>query len=151
MKTTACAEWDFKLMPADAEKAEDYSVCPVCGMVSDGSRLELVKDAIPTPVTGWTPEGDMVLRCGEMTNGEKLICVGFEFDAGLVCPSGTTKFTIPAELAEGCKLMLLKKNGEEKELKVEETSDSITFTLDFVYADNSQNPVRMIHLVPEEA
>lgn len=151
VKTTACAERDFKLMPADAEKAEDYSVCPVCGMVSDGSRLELVKDAIPTPVTGWTPEGDMVLRCGEMTNGEKLICVGFEFDAGLVCPSGTTKFTIPAELAEGCKLMLLDKNGEETELELETHGDSVTFTLDFTFADRSLNPVRMIHLVSTEA
>ena len=93
----------------------------------------------------------MVLRYGELNNGEKLICVGFEFDARLVCPSGTTKFTIPAELAEGCKLMLLKKNGEEKELETVTKGDSVTFTLDFTYADNSLNPVRMIHLVPEEA
>ena len=151
VKTTACVDWSFKLISAGAEEAEAYSVCPVCGETSEGGRLELVKEASATPVTGWTPEGDLVLRCGELNNGEKLICVGFEFDARLVCPSGDTKFTIPAELVEGCKLMLLNKNGEEKELKVQTSGDNVTFTLDFTYADNSQNPVRMIHLVPEEA
>lgn len=151
VKTTACVDWSFKLIPAGAEEAEKYSVCPVCGETSEGGRLELVEDAYPTPVTGWTPEGDMVLRCGELNNGEKLICVGFEFDARLVCPSGTTKFTIPAELVEGCKLMLLNENGEETELELENKGDSVTFTLEFTYADNNLNPVRMIHVVAEEA
>lgn len=35
----------------------EYTVCPVCGALSDGGCLELVKDAKPTPVTGWTPKG----------------------------------------------------------------------------------------------
>ena len=149
VKTTDCVDWEFALVPAGADQAEGFSICPVCGELSDGGRLELVEGARVKAITGGVPAGDMVLRCGEMTNGEKLICVGFEFDAGLVCPSGTTKFTIPAELAEGCKLMLLDEKGNETELEVETDDDSVTFTLNF-YGDaqGKRTPVRMIHLVP---
>ena len=148
-KTTACVDWDFKLIPAGADQAEKFSVCPVCGELSDGGRLELVEDAYPTPITGWTPEGDMVLRCGALENGEKVICVGFEFDARLAQCTGLTKFTIPAELVEGCKLMLLDEKGNETELEVETDDGSVTFTLNF-YGDaqGKRTPVRMIHLVP---
>ncbi len=150
-KTTACDDWDFKLIPADAEKAEDYTVCPVCGQLSDGGRLELVEEAKPTPVTAWTPEGDLVLRYGELENGEKIICVGFEYDARLVQYYGICKFTIPAEMLEGYQLMLLDADGNETELKVETTGNKASFTIDFHdETGKSWVPVQMLHLVPIE-
>lgn len=149
VKTTACVEWDFKLIPGDSDQAEEYSVCPVCGELSDGGRLELVENAAVNPITGWTPEGDMVLRYGALENGEKVICVGFEFDAKLVSCTGLTEFTIPAELVEGYDLMLLDDQGGETELEVETEAGNATFTLNF-YGDaqGKRTPVRMLHLVP---
>lgn len=150
-KTTACVDWDFKLIPADAEETEDYTVCPVCGQLSDGGRLELVEEAKPTPVTAWTPEGDLVLRYGELENGEKIICVGFEYDARLAQYYGICKFTIPAELLEGYQLMLLDADGNETELKVETTGNKASFTIDF-HDETGKGwiPVQMLHLVPIE-
>lgn len=150
-KTTACVDWDFKLIPADAEETEDYTVCPVCGQLSDGGRLELVEEAKPTPVTAWTPEGDLVLRYGELENGEKIICVGFEYDARLAQYYGICKFTIPAEMLEGYQLMLLDADGNETELKVETTGNKASFTIDF-HDETGKGwiPVQMLHLVPIE-
>lgn len=149
IKTTDCVDWDFMLISAGAEEAEEYSVCPVCGELSDSGRLELVEDAKPTPVTGWTPEGDMVLRYGQLENGEKIICVSFEFDARLAQCTGVTKFTVPAELLEGYQLMLLDEEGGETELEVETKGERATFTLDFSeLKEGKRTPVRMLHLVP---
>ncbi|MGM9604207.1 MAG: hypothetical protein ACI3XG_04010 [Faecousia sp.] len=151
IKTTACVDWDFKLVPSGADQAEEYSVCPVCGELNDGGRLELVEEAAVRPITGWTPEGDMVLRCGTLENGEKVICVGFEFDARLVSCTGLTEFTVPAELVEGYALMLLDDQGGETELEVETNASGAAFTLNFYgNAQGKRTPVRMIHLVPIE-
>ena len=151
-RTTACVDWSFKLKTADAEEAVEYTVCPVCGALSDGGCLELVKDAKPTPVTGWTPKGDMVLRCGELENGEKLMSVGFEYDARLTQCTGLTKFTVPAEVLEGCKLMLLDKDGGETELELVTENGETTFELDFSAPSGvARVPVRILHLVPAEA
>ena len=151
-RTTACVDWSFKLKTADAEEAVEYTVCPVCGALSDGGCLELVKDAKPTPVTGWTPKGDMVLRCGELENGEKLMSVGFEYDARLTQCTGLTRFTVPAEVLEGCKLMLLDKDGGETELELVTENGETTFELDFSAPSGvARVPVRILHLVPTEA
>lgn len=149
IKTTACVDWDFLLLPAGAEKAEQYSVCPVCGMVSDGSRLALLEEATVHPITGWTPEGDMVFRMGELENGEKLICIGFEFDARLVTCTGYTEFTVPTELVEGYELMLLESDGTETPLETKTSAGGTTFMLSYYgNAQRVRTPVRLIHLVP---
>lgn len=151
-KTTTCVDWDFKLAVGENE-AEDYKVCPVCGAVSDGSRLELVQSAKPTPVTGWTPEGDLLFRQGTMANGEKIVCVGFEFDARLTQCTGLCKFTVPAELMEGCQVMLLNADGTETELEVETDATTATVALNFDNGTttNRWTPVRMMHLIPLNA
>ena len=151
VKTTDCANWDFMLVPAGAEKAEGFSICPVCGAMSDGGRLELVKTAVATPVTYWTPEGDLLVRCGTMENGETIMCVGFEFDARLVQCYGSTKFTVPAELLEGYRLMLLDEEGNETEVEVKVVGQKATFLVDYsADAQSRRTPVRMFHLVPLE-
>ena len=91
----------------------------------------------------------MVLRYGQLENGEKIICVSFEFDARLAQCTGVTKFTVPAELLEGYQLMLLDEDGGETELEVETKGESATFTLDFSeLKEGKRTPVRMLHLVP---
>ena len=151
VKTTACANWDFMLVPAGAEEAEAFTICPVCGAMSDGGRLELVKTAVATPVTYWTPEGDLLVRCGTMENGETIMCVGFEFDARLVQCYGSTKFTVPAELLEGYRLMLLDEEGNETEMEVKVVGQKATFLVDYsADAQSRRTPVRMFHLVPLE-
>lgn len=148
-KTTACADWDFKLVPADADKAESFTVCPVCGQLSDGGRLEMVEDVKTTPITAWTPEGDLLFRAGSLENGEKIICVSFEFDARLTQCYGNIKFTVPAELVEGSKVMLLDADGGETELEVESNGKTADFALNFnTIEDGHRTPVRMLHLVP---
>lgn len=152
IKTTACVDWDFKLLSAGAEKAESYSVCPVCGELSDGGRLELVEDVKVTPITGWTPQGDLLFRMGALENGEKLICIGWEVDARLTQCTGKTRFAVPAELLEAHKLMLLADDGTETELELERKGDSAVFELNFERsATGSWVLVRMLHLVPVEA
>lgn len=167
IKTTACVDWDFILMvPAEEEtgeteqteaaeltkEAEACTVCPICGALNDGGRLELVEDAKATPVTGWTPEGDMVVRFGELENGEKLMSVAFEYDARLTQCTGRTKFTVPAELLDGYQLMLLDEEGNETELELVTENDETTFELNFAALKNgSRIPVRILHLVPVEA
>lgn len=148
-KTTACVDWDFELVPAGADEAEKFSVCPVCGELSDGGRLEMVEDVKTTPITGWTPEGDLLFRAGSLENGEKVICVSFEFDARLTQCYGEIKFTVPKDILDGYKLMLLDDEGGETELKVETKSKTATFTLDFNTLEQGRRiPVRMLHLVP---
>ena len=151
VKTTDCVDWEFALVPAGSDQAEGFSICPVCGELSDGGRLELVEGARVKAITGGVPAGDMVLRCGELENGEKVMCVAFEFDARLVGCTGWTEFTVPAELLEGYQLMLLDNEGGETEVEVETSVNKATFTLSF-YGDaqGHRTPVRMLHLVPLE-
>lgn len=149
VKTTDCVDWDFLLTPAGAEKAEGYSVCPVCGETSDGTRLTMVNNVTTKPITGWTPEGDLLFREGYLENGEKIICVSFEFDARLAQDTGKTDFIVPAEVLDGYKVMLLDAEGNETELEVRTTGTKSTITLDFgTIVDGHRIPVRMLHLVP---
>ena len=149
VKTTACAKWDFKLVCDDAEEAEAFTICPVCGQMSDGGRLELVQDATVKAISGGIPEGDLLLRVGEMENGEKVMCIGFEFDARLVYATGYTRFTVPAQLLEGSRLMLVDADGGETEVEVEALGEDAAFTLSFHGdAQGIRKPVRMLHLVP---
>lgn len=148
IKTTACADWIFQLKTED--KAESYTVCPVCGALSDGGRLLMVEDAKATPVTAWTPEGDLLFRQGELANGEKIIAVSFEFDARLAQYMGICKFTVPAEVMDGYKVMQLAADGAETELEVETDAQTASVTLNFASGDPAHpwTPVQMMHLVP---
>ena len=151
-KTTACVDWDFMLVPAGSEEAEGFTICPVCGAMSDGGRLELVESAVATPVVYWTPEGDLLVRWGTMENGETIMCVGFEFDARLAQCYGSINFTVPAELLEGYRLMLLDAEGNETEMEVEIVGQKATFLVNFsADAQSRRTPVRMFHLVPLES
>ena len=148
-KTTDCAKWEFLLNVEGEEKPVQYTVCPVCGQTSDDTRLEMVNNVVTKPITGWTPEGDLLFRQGELKNGEKIICVSFEFDARLAQDTGKTNFTVPASLLDGYKVMLLDADGNETQLDVDVSGTRATFQLDFgTVVDGHRIPVRMLHLVP---
>lgn len=153
VKTTDCDKWNFKLTLLDGEEqtVEQYTLCPVCGQVSDGSRLELVKNADPNPQKGWVPEGDLLFRQGTMENGEQIICVGWEFDARLVQCYGDITFSVPASLLEGYELMLLDKNGGETPVEVTLKGKRAYFDLDFTNTKaGNRTLVKVLHMVPLE-
>ena len=138
-----CETFEYRLLFADAE---DYifELCPVCGEVSDGARLELVMEAAAK--AEHLPQGELVLRLNELQNGERILSVGFEYSGKLTRPTEPVQINIPAELLEGYALKLLDADGMETELPFAVTEDTTTFTLNFDAQD--EIPVRTLHLVP---
>ena len=164
-KTTDCIDWKFTMIETveeeDAAETEEtaeektepvtYYVCPVCGQTSDATRLKIVSKATSRAITGWISYGDLVVRVGELANGEKIMSVGYEYDARLVNATGETSYTVPAEVLDGYKLMLLDEEGNETEVEVTVKDDQATFVLDFTAPWQERVPVRILHLVPVEA
>ena len=138
-----CKTFEYRLLFADAE---DYAfeLCPVCGEVSDGARLELVEEAAAK--AEHLPQGELVLRLNELQNGERILSVGFEYSGRLTQPTEPVEINIPAELLEGYALKLLDADGTETELPFTVTEDTATFTLTFDAQD--EIPVRTLYLVP---
>lgn len=150
VKTTTCVDWKFTMTPDGADAAKTYSVCPICGAVPEGGVLEFVEEAEAIPVTAWTPRGDLVVRQGELNDGERVITVAFEFDAILQQYVGKCKFNVPAELLEGYQVMLVDDTGNEVEQDVVINGDTASFVLDFhnTVRGNLYTKVRVLHLVP---
>ena len=104
--------------------------CPVCGNVENGERLELVKKAFATAVTGKLPGGELVARVNQ-----EYLSVAFERAGKLTNPSGKVKVTLPAAVMQGKRLMLIALDGTETELPFEMAGENISFTLDFTEAE----------------
>ena len=138
-----CKTFEYRLLFADAE---DYAfeLCPVCGEVSDGARLELVTEA--KAQAEHLPQGEPILRLNELQNGEYILSVGFEYGGKLTQPAEPVEINIPAELLEGYALHILAADGMETELPFTVVEDTATFTLNFDAQD--EIPVRTIHLIP---
>ena len=138
----ACAAIACKLT-ADDQTVKEFTLCPVCGEVSDGARLTLAEGASAkgNPVPG----SEALVRMGQTADGEPLMVIGFERGGQLTQPEGKVKFTLPAELLEGYTLRLLAENGAETELAFASKGKEASFTLDFADGDS---PVKLIRLVP---
>ena len=145
--TAACERFEWRLIPQDAENAAGYAFtfCPVCGEVDDGARLLLVEMVRAEALTEALPRGEVVLRMGELANGEMILSVGFEYGGRLMLPTGQVEITLPAAMLDGYALMLLDADGVETALPHTLNGDEATFTLDFT-ADES--PARMLRLAP---
>ena len=143
--TVDCARFSFVLTAEDVRT--EFVLCPVCGEVSDGTRLMLA-EAAAKAVTGKLPAGEIVVRMGALESGEQLMSVAFEIGGKPTQPTGQVKITLPAEVLEGYALCLLSEDGAETELTLEgdEEEETISFTLDFT---NSETPVQVIRLIPE--
>ena len=147
--TTACAWFDGQLLMQQADEAYAFTFCPVCGEVSDGACLSLVEAAKAGALTETLPRGELVLRMGELANGETILSVGFEYSGKLTQPTGEVKITIPAALLEGYTLSLLDADGAESALPFTIKDEELSFTLDFTPVEEEEPvPVRVIHLIP---
>ena len=86
---------------------------------------------------------------GELTGGEALMSVGFEYGGRLTQPTGEVKITLPAELLEGCALTLLNADGTQSQLAFTVEEGEASFTLDFAPAEEEAPvPARAILLAP---
>ena len=141
-----CAELEYALPMGEGEEACEFTLCPVCGQVSDGTRLALVEKVTAKAVTRWLPAGEAVLRLGTLENGEIVLIAGFEYAGQLTQPTGRIQFTLPAEHLEGFTLTVITPDGTETPLDYTTEKDEATFTLDFTAA---KTPTILIHLTPE--
>ena len=111
--------------------------------MSDGTVLALVEEA--TAEGAHLPQGELVVRLGEIANGDTLLSVGFEYSGKLTQPKGEVKITLPAELLSGHTLSLLNADGTEAELPFTAEDETVAFTLDFA---DGEIPARLIRLIP---
>ena len=140
--TALCEPLACRLLLKDAE-AYDFTLCPVCGEVSDGARLTLIEEAKATAQR--LPRGELVLRIGDLQNGERVLSVGFEYAGRLTQPTGQVEISLPATLLDGYALMLLDADGAETALSHTLKGDKATFTLNFM-AD--EGPALAFRLIP---
>ena len=134
---TECAIVEFK------QDEATRTLCPVCGNVSDGTHLALVEEV--TAEGEHLPYGELVLRMGEMANGNTLLSVCFEVSGKLTRPKGEVKITLPAELLNGVTLALLNADGTEIDLPYIVEGENAVFTLDFT---DAELPTVLIRLIP---
>ena len=119
------------------------TLCPVCGNVSDGTHLALVEEV--TAEGEHLPQGELVLRMGEISNGNTLLSVCFEYSGKLTQPKGEVKITLPAELLNGVTLTLLNADDTEIDLPYIVEGENAAFTLDFT---DAALPTALIRLIP---
>ena len=136
-----CEPLACRLLLKDAE-AYDFTLCPVCGEVSDGARLTLIEEAKATAQR--LPRGELVLRIGDLQNGERMLSVGFEYGGRLTQPTGQVEITLPAAMLDGYALMLLDADGVETALPHTLNGDEATFTLDFTTNGGPALALRLI-------
>ena len=134
---TECAIVEFK------QDEATLTLCPVCGNVSDGTHLALVEEV--KAEGEHLPYGELVLRMGEMANGNTLLSVCFEASGKLTRPKGEVKITLPAELLNSVTLALLNADGTEIALLYIIEGENAVFTLDFT---DAEIPTALIRLIP---
>ena len=142
---TTCAALDYAL-PTEGADAYEFTLCPVCGEVSDGALLKLIDQTTAQPITRWLPAGEQVLRLGTLENGELILTAAFEISGQLTQPTGQIQFTLPAEHLEGMALTILHPDGAEEPLDYTVEKDKATFTLDFT---DRETLAMTLHLTPE--
>ena len=134
---TECAIVEFK------QDEATRTLCPVCGNVSDGTHLALVEEV--KAEGEHLPYGELVLRMGEMANGNTLLSVCFEVSGKITQPKGEVKITLPAELLNGGTLVLLNADDTEIDLPYIVEGENAVFTLDFT---DAEIPTALIRLIP---
>ena len=134
---TECAIVEFK------QDEATLTLCPVCGNVSDGTHLALVEEV--KAEGEHLPYGELVMRMGEMANGNTLLSVCFEVSGKLTRPKGEVKITMPAELLNGVTLALLNAGDTEIDLPYIVEGENAVFTLDFT---DAEIPTALIRLIP---
>ena len=142
-RTMPCACFTYQL---NGDPVAEYTLCPVCGEVNDGTRLTMAEGAKAAALTRTLPGGEVVVRMGVLSGGEAVMSVAFESAGYLTKPTGQVKINLPAELLEGYALRLLAGDGTETELTFDVRKEEASFVLDF---SGPSSPVRVIRLIPE--
>ena len=158
LETAACEAAELCLIVDGEEQVQTWVLCPVCGELSDGSRLELVEQALALAEV--LPNGTLTLRMGALENGEMLMSLCFECDGSMIPLEDQIQFTLPAELLEGWSLKLLGEDGAETDLPFTVEDGVASFTLEFVKEGEEPDAASetaqvvgafaLIHLVPVE-
>ena len=130
-----CQKFEFPL------DGESLILCPVCGEVENGERLERIAKASAKIVTGKHPKGELIVR----TDGT-FLSVAYEYAGKVSEAAAQVKITLPADALNGRKPVLVSLDGAEAALSFEAAGDKITFTLDFAEAEV---PVFLIRLTDE--
>ena len=112
-----------------------FTLCPVCGELENGTRLELVEDA--TATSEKLPKGELVLR-----ENDEIMSAGFEYAGKLTQPTKPVTVTLPAEVVNGYALSILNADGTETALETTADGENVSFTIDFGGAK-----VVLIHMV----
>ena len=142
----ACDMLSFTMKAADeSAEALPFSLCPVCGAITAGQRLSLIKEARAVQAHS----GVLTVRTGELVNGARVITVAAVRSGHPLQPVGPLTISIPAALANGCSLSLLSADGTETALACTVENDLISFTLDFADADGQPVPAQVIRLLPD--
>ena len=130
-----CSNCDYTTyaeIPASGHVLTNYGenwnlvFCPVCGKVENGERLELLETASAAAVDGKLPEGKLIARMDQ-----RYLSLAFVYEGKLTAPAGRVKITLPAEIVQGKRLLLIAPDGTETELPFEIVGEMISFTLDF--------------------
>ena len=130
-----CQKFEFPL------DGESLILCPVCGEVEGGERLERIAKASAKIVSGRRPKGELIAR----TDG-KFLSLAFEYAGKVSEAAAQITITLPADVLNGRKPVLVSLDGAEAALPFETAGDKITFTLDFAEAEV---PVFLIRLTDE--
>ena len=132
-----CGYTTYAEIPASGHVLTNYGenwglvFCPVCGKVENGERLELLETASAAAVDGKLPEGELVARMNQ-----RYLSLAFVHEGKLTAPAGRVKITLPAEIVQGKRLLLIAPDGTETELPFEIVGETISFTLDFTEVEN---------------
>ena len=127
-----CGYTTYTEIPASGHVLTNYGenwglvFCPVCGKAENGERLELLETASAAAVDGKLPEGELVARMNQ-----RYLSLAFVHEGKLTAPAGRVKITLPAEIMQGKRLLLIAPDGTETELPFETVGETISFTLDF--------------------
>ena len=130
-----CQKFEFPL------DGESLILCPVCVEVENGERLERIAKASAKLVTGKHPKGELIVR----TDGT-FLSAAFEYAGQVSEAAAQVKITLPADVLNGRKPVLVSLDGAETALSFEAAGDKLTFTLDFAEAEV---PVFLIRLTDE--
>ena len=130
-----CQKFEFPL------DGESLILCPVCGKMQNGERLERIAKASAKIVSGRRPKGELIVRADGT-----LLSVAYEYAGQVSEAAAQVKITLPADALNGRKPVLVSLDGAEAALSFEAAGDKITFTLDFAEAEV---PVFLIRLTDE--
>lgn len=145
-----CAQYEYSIL-ASTEDEEDtvFTLCPICGYISDDEQLDLIADVTVQKETEF--DGEAILRMGTLKSGEAIISVCFENDGQITQPIDTVTISLPADTISGCSLVLLSEDGTESVIEICEENDVVSFVLDYTVADGEEaTPLRVIRLVEAE-